>query len=154
MEEIRMSNSVNQVFLLGASGKDPEIRATGGGMTIATFSLATSESRKDAQGNWKDDTTWHNVKAFGKLAEVARDQVKKGTRVVVEGKLTTESWDDKQTGQKRYKTVVVASRVFVAPDARNLGPIPERTANGEQRPLTPREHVAQSTEINDDDIPF
>ena len=146
-------NSVNQVFLLGAAGKDPEIRATSGGTVIASFSLATSEGRKDAQGNWKDDTTWHNVKAFGRVAETIREQVKKGTKVFVEGKLTTESWDDQQTGQKRYKTVIVASYLSVVPSARSCGASQEPAANDQRQP-TPRESVSQSIEITDEDIPF
>jgi single-strand DNA-binding protein len=149
-----MSNSVNQVFLLGAAGKDPEIRATGGGTTVATFNLATSEGRKDAQGNWKDDTTWHNVKAFGRVAETAREQVKKGTKVFVEGKLTTETWDDKQTGQKRYKTMVVANYLSVVPSARSLGARGEPAAGADQRPAASRERVHEPTEITDADIPF
>lgn len=149
-----MPNCVNQVFLLGASGKDPEIRVTGGGTTVATFSIATNEGRKDAQGNWKDDTAWHNVKAFGRVAETARDQVKKGTKVFVEGKLTTESWDDKQTGQKRYKTVIVANHLSVAPSARSLGARAEPAAGADQRLPVSHERAHESTEITDTDIPF
>jgi single-strand DNA-binding protein len=152
LEEIYMSNYVNNVFLLGSSGKDPEIRTTGGGGTIATFSIATSEGRKDAQGNWSNETTWHNLKMFGRLAEIARDQVKKGSKVFVEGKITTESWDDKTTGQKRSKQVILANYLSVVPSARSASMDAE--ASGDQRPLTPRELVQQSTEVADADIPF
>lgn len=144
-------NSVNQIFLLGAAGKDPEIRYTGGGTAVATFSIATSEGRKDAQGNWSNETTWHNVKAFGRVAETVKEQVKKGSKVFVEGKLTTESWDDKQTGQKRSKHVIVANYLSVVPSARSAS---MDAAGGDQRPLTPREQVQESTEITDADIPF
>lgn len=147
-----MSNCVNQIFLLGAAGKDPEIRVTTGGMTVASFSIATSEGKKDAQGNWKDDTQWHNVKAFGRTAETVKDQVKKGTRVFLEGKLTTESWDDKVTGQKRYKAVVIANYLSVVPSARSCGAGAENTAATAQRRTA--DQVQQSTEITDDDIPF
>ena len=143
-----MSNYVNQVFLLGTLGRDPEFRTTVGGTNIATFSLATSESRKDAQGNWLEDTTWHNIKAFGRSAETARDQLKKGGKVFVEGKITQESWDDKQTGQKRSKTVVVANYLSVVPTARSSSPVPNQT------PAADRERANQSPEITDDDIPF
>ncbi len=145
-----MSNCVNQVFLLGAAGKDPEIRATGGGTTIATFSIATSEGRKDAQGNWKDETTWHNIKAFGRLAEIARDQVKKGAKVFVGGKLTTETWDDKATGQKRYKAVIVGNYISVVPIPRST----ETAVATQGGPTASRDQVSQSAEISDDDIPF
>ena len=143
-------SSVNRVFLLGSSGKDAEIRTTGGGTTIATFSIATSESRKDAQGKWSDETTWHNVKAFGRLAELARDQVTKGAKVFVEGKLTTETWDDRATGQKRYKTVIVANYLSVVPTARGL----EFAAGADHQPATVQEREHQAPEITDADIPF
>jgi len=150
-----MSTSVNQVFLSGASGKDPEIRSTAGGTLVAIFSIATSESRKDSQGNWKDDTTWHNIKAFGRLAEITREQINKGTKVFIEGKLTTESWDDKATGQKRYKTVIIANYLSVIPSARSLGATNEpAAASAGKQPTTSRESLAQSAEITDDDIPF
>ena len=90
-----MAKSVNKVILLGNVGKDPEIRSTGGGTMVASFTLATSDRTKDAQGNWQDRTEWHNLKAFGRTAEIVRDYVKKGAKLFVEGRLTTRSWDDK-----------------------------------------------------------
>lgn len=145
-------NGVNQIFLLGAAGKDPEIRATSGGTVIVSFSLATSEGRKDTQGNWKDEVTWHNVKAFGRVAEVAREQVQKGSRVFVQGKLTTETWDDAKSGQKRYKAVIVASHLSVVPSARSFGS--SNSEATEQRAPAPRESLQRSIEITNDDIPF
>jgi single-strand DNA-binding protein len=146
-----MSNYLNCVCLFGCCGKDAEIRATGGGITVATFSLATNKSYKDAQGNWKDNATWHNVKGFGRVAEIARDQVKKGARVYVEGELTTEAWDDKQTGQKRSKTVIVANKLSVVPSA----PSVSATAPTPTVPTAAaRDALLQSTQITDQDIPF
>ena len=81
-----MAKGVNKVLLLGNVGKDPEIRATAGGMTIASFTLATADRAKDAQGNWADKTEWHNLVAFQRTAEVVRDYVKKGTQLFIEGK--------------------------------------------------------------------
>src|SRR6202012_401374 len=98
-----MAKGVNKVFLLGNVGKDPEIRATQGGMTIASFTLATADRQKDQQGNWQDKTEWHNLVAFSRTAEIVRDYVKKGTQIFVEGKIQTRSWDDKESGQKRYR---------------------------------------------------
>src|SRR6185312_15910941 len=72
-----MAKGVNKVFLLGNVGKDPEIRSTPNGTTVATFSLATAERRKDAQGNWSDATEWHNLVAFQRTAEIVRDYVKR-----------------------------------------------------------------------------
>ena len=102
-----MAKSVNKVILLGNVGKDPEIRSTPAGAIVATFSLATSDRFQDAQGAWQDRTEWHNLVAFKRNAEIIRDYVKKGSKLYVEGKLTTRSWDDKESGQKRYKTEVV-----------------------------------------------
>ena len=99
-----MAKGVNKVFLLGNVGKDPEIRSTAGGMTVASFSLATADRAKDAQGNWADKTEWHNIVCFQRTAEVVRDYVKKGTQLLIEGKIQTRSWDDKTSGEKKYKT--------------------------------------------------
>ena len=77
-----MAKGVNKVFLLGNVGKDPEIRSTAGGMTVASFSLATAERAKDAQGNWADKTEWHNIVCFQRTAEVVRDYVKKGSQLL------------------------------------------------------------------------
>src|ERR1700738_3199364 len=102
-----MAKGVNKVLLLGNVGKDPEIRSTAGGMTVASFSLATADRQKDAQGNWTDKTEWHNLVCFQRTAEVVRDYVKKGTQLFIEGKIQTRSWDDKESGQKRYRTEIL-----------------------------------------------
>ncbi len=104
-----MAKGVNKVMLLGRLGKDPEIKATAAGMTIATFSLATSDRQKDAQGNWADKTEWHNLVAFGKTAELVRDYCKKGKELFIEGKIQTRSWDDKETGKKNYRTEILVN---------------------------------------------
>ena len=106
-----MAKGVNKVFLLGNVGKDPEIRATAGGMTIASFTLATADRAKDASGNWVDKTEWHNLVAFQRTAEIVRDYVKKGTQIFVEGKIQQRSWDDKESGQKRYKTEILVNEL-------------------------------------------
>ena len=106
-----MAKGVNKVFLLGNVGKDPEIRTTAGGMTVASFSLATADRAKDAQGNWADKTEWHNLVCFQRTAEVVRDYVKKGTQIFVEGKIQTRSWDDKESGQKKYKTEILVDEL-------------------------------------------
>jgi single-strand DNA-binding protein len=106
-----MAKGVNKVFLLGNVGKDPEIRSSASGMTIASFTLATADRQKDAQGNWQDKTEWHNLVAFQRTAEIVRDYVKKGTQIFVEGKIQSRSWDDKDTGQKRYKTEILVNEL-------------------------------------------
>jgi single-strand DNA-binding protein len=106
-----MAKGVNKVFLLGNVGKDPEIRTTPNGMTVATFSLATADRAKDAQGNWADKTEWHNLVAFQRTAEIIRDYVKKGSQIFVEGKIQTRSWDDKESGQKKYRTEILINEL-------------------------------------------
>jgi single-strand DNA-binding protein len=104
-----MAKSVNKVILLGNVGKDPEIRATQGGMTVANFSIATTDRIKGQDGQFTDKTEWHNLVAFQRTAEIVRDYVKKGNKLYVEGRLQTSSWDDKTTGQKKYKTEIIVS---------------------------------------------
>ena len=104
-----MAKSVNKVILLGNVGKDPEIRSTPSGTMVATFGLATSDRYQDPQGNWQDRTEWHNLVAFKRTAEIIRDYVKKGSKLYVEGSLRTSNWEDKTSGQKRYKTEIIVS---------------------------------------------
>lgn len=101
-----MSNSVNKVILVGHLGKDPEMRATSGGMQVASFSLATSERLKDKT----DKTEWHNIVMFDKVAEIAGQYLKKGSLVYLEGKLQTEKWTDKE-GHERYTTKIIANQI-------------------------------------------
>src|ERR1700685_2684705 len=104
-----MAKSVNKVILLGNVGKDPEIRSTPGGAIVANFTLATSDRFQDAQGNWQDRTEWHTLVAFKRTAEIVRDYVKKGTKLYIEGSLRTSNWEDKTSGQKRYKTEIIVN---------------------------------------------
>ena len=106
--------SVNKVTLLGYTGKDPEVKTIEGGVKVAKVSLATTESYKDKSGVWKDVTEWHNLTMWRTLAESAEKNLKKGSRVYVEGKLQHRSWDDKD-GTKRYATDVVVEG-FIALD--------------------------------------
>jgi single-strand DNA-binding protein len=104
-----MSKSVNKAILLGNVGKDPEIRSTNGGTIVASFSLATAERQKDGQGNWQDKTEWHNLIAFNRTAEIIRDYVRKGSQLMVEGKIQTRTWDDRESGQKKYRTEILVN---------------------------------------------
>jgi single-strand DNA-binding protein len=155
-----MAKSVNKVFLLGNVGKDPEIRSTGGGTTVASFTLATSDRFQDQQGNWQDRTEWHNLKAFKRTAEIVRDYVKKGSKLWIEGKITTNSWDDKESGQKRYRTEIIVndlSLLSAREEGAGAGGYSRQSGasgNFDQRPPAGQDDLAQSTEISDDDIPF
>ena len=102
--------SVNLVILLGRLGKDPEMRYTNQQLPICTFSIATSERRKDQSGNWGDHTEWHNIISFGKLAETCSQYLKKGREVYIEGRIQTRKWQDKE-GKDRYTTDIIARNV-------------------------------------------
>lgn len=98
---------VNKVILIGNLGKDPEIQNFEGGVVKASFSLATSESYKNREGQKVEQTEWHNIILWRGLAEVAQKFLKKGSTVYIEGKIRTRSWDDKETNAKRYITEIV-----------------------------------------------
>jgi single-strand DNA-binding protein len=103
--------TVNRVTLLGNVGKPPEVRSAPSGTTIANFSIATTDRYKDKAGEWKEEVCWHNLVAFKRTAEIIRDYVKKGSKLYVEGKIQTRSWDDKETGAKRYKTEILVNEL-------------------------------------------
>jgi single-strand DNA-binding protein len=153
-----MAKSVNKVILLGNIGKDPEIKFLPSGSAVATFSIATSERFKDKGGEWQDRTEWHNLVAFGKTAEIIRDYVKKGSKLYVEGSLRTQSWDDKTSGQKRYRTEIVVNDLSLLSgrgegESGGGGYSRSSSTNYDQRSSGPDDLVG-STEITDDDIPF
>lgn len=103
-----MSQGINKVILVGNVGQDPEVRTTHNGDWVAEFSLATSERWKDRDtGDDQERTEWHTVTVFGKLAEVVEKYVRKGSKLYVEGQIRTESWDDRESGQKRYRTKII-----------------------------------------------
>ena len=157
-----MAKGVNKVFLLGNVGKDPEIRTTPGGMTVATFSLATADRAKDAQGNWADKTEWHNLVAFQRTAEIIRDYVKKGTQIFVEGKIQTRSWDDKESGQKKYRTEILINDLSLLGGGAGGGRSEGSSSAGgysSSRASAPASVSAPSNDyadqgITDEDIPF
>jgi single-strand DNA-binding protein len=157
-----MAKGVNKVFLLGNAGKDPEIRTTPGGMTVASFSLATAERAKDAQGNWADKTEWHNLVAFQRTAEIVRDYVKKGTQVFVEGKIQTRSWDDKESGQKKYRTEILINELSLlgggsgrseGSSSSSSGGYSSARSSSPSSPSAPSNDYAEQG-ITDEDIPF
>jgi single-strand DNA-binding protein len=154
---------VNKVILLGNLGKDPEVKYTPQGTPVAKFSLATNDRFKDKEGNWQDRTEWHNITAWGRTAEICGEYLKKGRPVYIEGSLRTHSWDDKQTGQKKYMTEVVVNDMVLlggrGEGGGDLGGGGGRTAgasgngNGfDQR--APEHEPAGSGPITDEDIPF
>jgi len=150
--------SVNKVILVGNLGKDPELKYTPSGTAVARFSIATSYRYKDKNEQWQDQTEWHNVVAWARLAEIAGEYLKKGSKVYVEGRLQTRSWDDKNTNQKRYMTeVVVNDLVLLSGRGEGAGDDGGRArgtsaSTFDQRVAEPE--PANAGPITDDDIPF
>lgn len=101
---------INKVILIGHLGKDPEVRHLEGGSSVASFSLATNENYKDKTGEWQKQTEWHNIVAWGNLAEYAEKWLKKGMLVFIEGKLTHRKYQDKE-GNDRYITEVKSASI-------------------------------------------
>lgn len=98
---------LNKVMLIGNLGRDPEVRSTPSGQAVASFTLATSRRWKDKSGQRQEQTEWHNIVVWGKQAEIAGQYLTKGKQVYIEGRLQTRSWDDRQTGEKKYRTEIV-----------------------------------------------
>ncbi len=152
-----MAKSVNKVILIGNLGKDPEVKYTPSGMAIAKFSLATNERHKDKDGNWQDRTEWHNIVAFQRTAEIAGEYLKKGRTVYIEGALRTSSWDDKETGQKKYRTEILVNNLVLLGGGRGEGG-DDHEGGGRSRSasagMDQRQPEHANAEITDEDIPF
>ena len=152
-----MAKSVNKVILLGNVGKDPEIRSTASGMIVANFSIATTDRIKGQDGQFTDKTEWHNLVAFQRTAEIVRDYVKKGNKLYIEGRLQTSSWDDKTSGQKKYKTEIIVSDLSLLSGRGEGGGeggsySKSNTASYGSAPSSQPSY--DETTITDDDIPF
>jgi single-strand DNA-binding protein len=129
--------SLNCVMLIGNVGKDPELSYTPSGVAVAKFSVATSEQWKDGDGNKQERTDWHNIVAWKKLAEIISQYVHKGSKVFVEGKLQTRSWDDKQTGAKRYATEIVIDNLIMLDGQSSTDSQPETPATTQEKDSLP-----------------
>jgi single-strand DNA-binding protein len=139
---------VNKVILIGNLGRDPEVRSTPSGQPVATFSLATSRKWKDQSGTRQEETEWHNVVCWGRQAEIAGQYLTKGKQVYVEGRLQTRSWDDKQSGEKKYKTEVICQNFQM------LGGRGGYEAGSQSSAPGPGSSGDYQAQPEDDDIPF
>ncbi|HEU4364462.1 MAG TPA: single-stranded DNA-binding protein [Candidatus Krumholzibacteria bacterium] len=147
-------SGVNKVIIIGNLGGDPTVRYTAGGAPVANFNVATSERFNNKAGEREERTEWHRVVAFGKLAEICQQYLKKGKQVYVEGRLQTRSWEDQQ-GQKKYMTEIVAQNMQM------LGRAGESAGGGggdfpsQDYPNNePAPQGAGSGGTEDDDLPF
>jgi single-strand DNA-binding protein len=141
-----MPKSVNRVTLLGHTGKDAEVKYAQSGTAIATCSLATSERFKDNSGEFQDRTEWHNLVAFGRTAEVFGEYVKKGRQIYVDGRIQTRSWDDTNTGEKKYRTEIVVNNLVLCGNG-NGQHAAEEQGDGTELNTDP-------AMIGDTDVPF
>lgn len=141
-----MARGVNKVQLIGRLGKDPEMRYTGQGKAVTSFSLATGGKWTDRDGNERDDTEWHRIVTWNRLAEICNQYLSKGKQIYIEGRLKTNKWTD-QSGNDRYTTEVVANDMMM---------LDSKGDSGEQRDAdhgrnAPR-RVADG--LGEDDMPF
>ena len=139
--------NLNKVFLIGRLTKDPESKMLPSGTAVANFSIATNRYYKDKSGEKQQEVDFHNISTFGKIAESAAQYLKKGNLVLIEGRIRTRSWDDKE-GKKRYTTEIIAQKVQFGP----------RSGDSAAKEETKKEKVPiieqDKEEINIKDIPF
>lgn len=142
-----MSRGINKVIIIGNLGQDPESRHTAQGSVVTNLNVATDESYKDKQtGQLVPKTEWHKVVLFNRLAEVARDYLRKGSKVYLEGKLQTRKWQD-QAGQDRYTTEIVANEMQMLDNKQDGSPQQNQQAQPVQQPV-------QQADDFDDSVPF
>lgn len=145
-----MANGLNKAILIGNLGRDPEVRYTPGGLAVANFSLATSETWTNKEGEKETRTEWHKIVAWGKLGEICGEYLSKGRQVYIEGRIQTREWEDRD-GNKRYTTEINASQMIM------LG---SRDFTGESRPSSSADMQMSDvpeppiSKTKDDDIPF
>lgn len=145
-----MARGINKVILIGNLGKDPEVRYTPSGLAVANITLATSETWKDKQsGENQERTEWHRVVFYQRLAEIVGEYLRKGSKIFVEGRLRTTKWQDKNTGQDRYTTEIIAENMQMLDSKGNSSEAYEKPAA--------TNHVPEPASVNEqfnDDIPF
>ena len=141
------SKSVNKIILIGNLGQDPELRYTSSGVAVASFSMATSESWKDQDGNVQEKTQWHKLVAWRKLAEIVGEYLKKGSKVYVEGRIQYRSYDDKN-GVKKDVTEIVIDQMLML-DSKGA-----RDSGGSSASAPPQPQTEESAPDKADDLPF
>jgi len=134
---------MQKVLLIGYLGRDPEVKYSQQGTAIAQFSVATTERWKDKGGELQEHTEWFAVKTFSRRAEIASENLHKGSRVYLEGRKRTESWNDKQTGAKHFRDLVYVDRIEFL-DSRGSG-------NGHAEPAS---NTDDETTVTDQEVPF
>jgi len=126
-----MTRGLNKVMVIGNVGRDPEMRYIPSGKPVTSFSVATSRSWTNSEGERREETEWFNVVAWGNLAEICKQHLHKGQQVYVEGRLQTRSWEDHE-GKKRFRTELVANEMILLGDRRGASEAVESTDEGEE----------------------
>jgi single-strand DNA-binding protein len=146
---------LNKVFLYGNLTRDPELKALTSGSQVANFGLATNRSFKDKGGQRQEAAEFHNIVAFGRTAEVIAQYCKKGRPIFVEGRITTRSWDDKETGKKNYRTEIIVENFQFGADGGKGTSAGPSSAGAESSPSRGGDEIQYpDEEINPEDIPF
>lgn len=145
-----MSNGINEVRLIGNLGNEPEVKFTQGGMAVCRLSVATTSTRKDKDGNKVEETQWHTVKAFGKLAEICGKYLRKGSKVYIAGSIRYSKTTG-QDGTDKYFTDIIADEMRML-DGKRDGGESDRPARSATKPATAK--PAPAEDFADDDIPF
>ena len=147
---------INKAILFGNLTRDPELRALPSGMNVCNFSLATNRVYKDRDGKKQEQTDFHNVVVFGRQADTVNQYLKKGSSAYVEGRIQTRSWDDKTSGEKKYRTEVVAETVQFGPRSSGAGGGSRKQDEGaDEAPASGGAGIEYpKDDINPDDIPF
>ena len=152
-----MAKDLNKVMIIGRLGTDPEMRFTPSGAPVTNFRVATGRQWKDNNGEAHEETEWFSIVVWNKLAEICNQYLTKGSRVYIEDRLQTRSWDDAQSGEKKYRTEVVANDMIIL-DSRGDSPSNAGSRGpSRSRDASPNEYSrggGYANDISDDDIPF
>jgi single-strand DNA-binding protein len=148
---------LNKALIIGNLTRDPELRALPSGIKVCSFGVATNRVWKDKNGQKQESTDYHNIVVFGRSAETVNQYMKKGNSILIEGRIQNRSWDDKTTGEKKYRTEIVADRVQFGPK-QGGGGLSGSSFSGENKkssgPAEDESIEYPEEDINPEDIPF
>lgn len=147
----------NRVILIGRVGKDADFQMTNKGFGVTRFSLATNRRWRDKDGNWQDDTQWHNIVVIGQNAQRVKDRAKTGALLMVEGEIRYNKWTDRESGNQRVRTEIVALRVLALERRESAEPVYEEEIPGEvvtDEPNIPPVQDFSGSDETEDNLPF
>ena len=149
---------LNKVIIVGNLTRDPELTAIPSGQKVCKFGVATNRVWKDKSGAKQESVSYHNIVVWGRQAETSAQYLKKGQQVMIEGRIETRSWDDKTTGEKKYRTEIIADRVQFGAKSGGAGTPGGTSSNSSVKPASNSQEVDTieypEEDINPEDIPF